>query len=111
VFISSPYFLWLHSLKSSRKKPTPPPPRYNALFDEESAEDAREESGWKLVFADVFRPPQRASLLAVMVGGGLQVVVMAGATLAFAVLGVLSPSNRGGLMVAVLMLFVLMGLN
>ena len=34
---------------------------------------------------------------------------MAVVTMAFAVLGFLSPSNRGGLMTALLLLFVLMG--
>ena len=44
--------------------------RYN---DAESKEEAAEESGWKLVHGDVFRPPPRAGLLAVYVGTGVQV--------------------------------------
>lgn len=43
--------------------------RYN---DIESKEEAAEESGWKLVHGDVFRPPQRAGLLAVYLGTGVQ---------------------------------------
>lgn len=33
-----------------------------------------EESGWKLVHGDVFRPPPRAGLLAVYLGTGVQVL-------------------------------------
>ena len=75
----------------------------------ESKEEAAEESGWKLVHGDVFRPPPRAGLLAVYVGTGVQVLGMGMVLMAFAVLGFLSPSNRGGLMTALLLLFVLMG--
>jgi transmembrane 9 superfamily member 2/4 len=81
--------------------------RYNDL---ETKEEVQEESGWKLVHGDVFRPPQRAGLLAVYLGTGVQVLGMALITMTFAVLGFLSPSNRGGLMTALLLLFVLMGL-
>ena len=81
--------------------------RYN---DMESKEEAQEESGWKLVHGDVFRAPPRAGLLAVYVGTGVQVLGCTIFTLAFAVLGFLSPSNRGGLMSALLLLFVLMGI-
>jgi len=76
----------------------------------ETKEEVQEESGWKLVHGDVFRPPQRAGLLAVYLGTGVQVLGMTLITMTFAVLGFLSPSNRGGLMTALLLLFVLMGL-
>ena len=80
--------------------------RYN---DVEAREEAIEESGWKLVHGDVFRAPPRCGLLAVYVGTGVQVLFMGVFTMAFAVLGFLSPANRGGLMSALLLLFVLMG--
>jgi len=44
-----------------------------------------------------------------LVGTGVQVFAMTLLTLAFAVLGFLSPANRGGLMTALLLLFVFMG--
>merc|ERR1711998_67495 len=72
--------------------------------------EAQEESGWKLVHGDVFRPPPRAGLLAVYVGTGVQVLGMGVVLMIFAVLGFHSPSNRGGLMTALLLLFVLMGI-
>ncbi|KAF5832623.1 EMP/nonaspanin domain family protein [Dunaliella salina] len=81
--------------------------KYNQL---ESGEDAQEETGWKLVHGDVFRPPANASLLATFVGTGVQLFGMAMVTMLFALLGFLSPANRGGLMTAMLMMFVFMGL-
>eukprot|EP00892_Ulva_mutabilis_P011238 jgi/Ulvmu1/8487/UM044_0021.1 len=80
--------------------------KYNQL---ESAEEAQEETGWKLVHGDVFRPPPRSSLLATYVGTGVQLLGMSIVTMVFAVLGFLSPANRGGLMSAMLLLFVFMG--
>lgn len=79
--------------------------KYNQL---ESAEEAAEESGWKLVHGDVFRPPLAPSWLAVYVGTGTQLLGMTIAVMIFAVLGFLSPANRGGLMTAMLLLFVFM---
>ena len=48
------------------------------------------------VHGDVFRTPPRAGLLAVYVGTGAQVLACTVVTMAFAVFGFLSPSNRGG---------------
>jgi Endomembrane protein 70 len=62
------------------------------------------------VHGDVLRPPQRAGLLSVYVGTGAQLIGMALVTMVFAALGFLSPANRGGLMTAMLLLFVFMGL-
>jgi len=80
--------------------------QYNEL---ESAEEAAEESGWKMVHGDVFRSPPYAGALACAAGTGVQLLGMASITMCFAVLGFLSPANRGGLMTAMLLLFVLMG--
>ena len=68
-----------------------------------------EETGWKLVHGDVFRPPALPMLLSVFVGTGVQTLAMSIITMCFAVLGFLSPANRGGLMTAMLLLFVFMG--
>ena len=111
---------------------------YNEL---ESVEEASEESGWKMVHGDVFRPPPFAAHLAAAAGTarggpplsfqtllsfipsvltlftlfttpcpqGVQLLGMTTVTILFAVLGFLSPANRGGLMTALLLLFVLCG--
>src|SRR4051812_2527984 len=48
-------------------------------------------------------------MLSVLVGSGVQVLGMVIVTMIFAVLGFLSPANRGGLMTAGVILFVVMG--
>lgn len=73
--------------------------RYNSMDNEE---EVQEESGWKLIHGDVFRPPRAAGMLSVFVGSGMQLIAMMSVTLGFAVLGFLSPANRGGLLTALL---------
>lgn len=62
------------------------------------------------VHGDVFRAPPNASLLATYTGTGIQIFGMSLVTMLFALLGFLSPANRGGLTTAMLMMFVFMGL-
>jgi len=76
----------------------------------ESPEEAQEETGWKLVHGDVFRAPSHPMLLAVSIGNGVQVFAMTVITMVFAVLGFLSPANRGALMTAMVVLLVVMGI-
>ncbi|KAJ0263992.1 Transmembrane 9 superfamily member 7 [Hirschfeldia incana] len=80
---------------------------YNQL---ETQDEAQEETGWKLVHGDVFRPPVNSGLLCVYVGTGVQIFGMSLVTMMFALLGFLSPSNRGGLMTAMVLLWVFMGI-
>ncbi|KAJ7084421.1 hypothetical protein B0H15DRAFT_396482 [Mycena belliarum] len=68
--------------------------RYNAI---DLSEDVQEDWGWKLVHGEVFRTPRNPMVLSVMVGNGAQLCAMVGVTLVFALLGFLSPSNRGSL--------------
>ena len=69
----------------------------------------QEDSGWKLVHGDVFRSPQFPLLLSVLLGNGAQLFAMAGITVAFALFGFLSPSNRGFLSTVILLLYTLLG--
>lgn len=78
--------------------------RYNNIDDDE---EIREESGWKLIHGDVFRPPAVSGLLSVLVGSGAQILAVTAVTLAFALVGFLSPSFRGGLLTTMLSLWVL----
>lgn len=76
--------------------------------DEERNEDL-EETGWKLVHADVFRPPNYPMMISVFSGTGLQLLGMALFTLIFAVMGFLNPARRGSLVLALLLLYVILG--
>ncbi|VDK57325.1 unnamed protein product [Gongylonema pulchrum] len=69
-----------------------------------------EETGWKLVHGDVFRPPPNSMLLVNFVGAGIQLIGMVAVTVFFAMLGMLSPASRGSLMSAAVVLYCLMGL-
>ena len=51
-----------------------------------------EESGWKMVSGDVFRPPKNAIHLCVQIGSGVQIITSAFATLFFAALGECPPA-------------------
>ncbi|XP_036380116.1 transmembrane 9 superfamily member 2-like [Megalops cyprinoides] len=79
--------------------------RYNQVDQEE----AQEESGWKQVHGDVFRPPRKGMLLAIFLGQGTQTFTMIFITLFLACLGFLSPANRGALMTCAVVLWVLLG--
>lgn len=84
--------------------------KYNLQYEKAlTEEELQEETGWKLVHADVFRPPEASMLLSVLIGTGTQVLAMAFLVVVFALLGFLSPANRGGLSTALLLLFVFMG--
>ncbi|KAI0930444.1 hypothetical protein AcW1_009131 [Taiwanofungus camphoratus] len=80
--------------------------RYNAI---DLSEDVQEDWGWKLVHGEVFRTPRNPMALSVLVGNGAQLCAMAGVTLVFALLGFLSPSNRGSLATVMMVCWTLFG--
>ena len=47
--------------------------KYNT---DEDMEESIEETGWKLVHGDVFRPPQYTRLFVAILGSGVQVSVL-----------------------------------
>ncbi|KAI7064338.1 hypothetical protein KC352_g43272, partial [Hortaea werneckii] len=68
-------------------------------------------SGWKLLHADVFRPPPHARLLAPLIGSGTQLVTMALALLLLSCLGILNPSYRGGFLTSAFITFLLASIS
>ncbi|POS85135.1 putative endosomal integral membrane protein [Erysiphe pulchra] len=92
--------------------------RYNRLdsfnLDDLSGTSAiddgiQEDSGWKLVHGDVFRSPSSPLILSVFLGNGAQLFIMTGLTIIFALLGFLSPSNRGSLGTIMVLLYTVLG--
>lgn len=81
--------------------------RYN---NAENQDEAVEESGWKLVHGDIFRPPRYPMLLAATVGAGVQVFLACVVVIVLATLGMVSPASRGSLLTAALVLYMLLGL-
>ena len=53
--------------------------RYNAGESDSLAglDETIEETGWKLVHGDVFRPPSNSRLFAAVIGSGIQIFFMA----------------------------------
>ncbi|KAL7010191.1 Transmembrane 9 superfamily member 2 [Cystobasidiomycetes sp. EMM_F5] len=80
--------------------------RYNAI---DLSDDVQEDFGWKLVHAEVFRQPRRHMLLAIFTGSGAQLASMMGVAIFFALLGFLSPSNRGSLSTVMIVCWTLFG--
>lgn len=113
VFLSSMVFVVL--VRALRKDIT----RYNRLdsyvMDDMSGsnghadldEGVQEDSGWKLIHGDVFRSPRKPLVLSILAGNGMQLFLMVGLTIAFALMGFLSPSNRGSLGSVTVLLYIL----
>jgi len=82
----------------------------SALADEEQDEE-EDESGWKLIHADVFRPPQNHPMLfCVCCGGGVQLILTIFVTIVFSAIGFLNPARRGSLVNGILSFYVLTGI-
>jgi transmembrane 9 superfamily member 2/4 len=85
---------------------------YNALaaLDDETGEGEADETGWKLVHADVFRPPQTYPMLyCVFLGSGAQLAITVLIAIVLSAVGFLSPARRGSLINAFLAFYVLAG--
>ncbi|KAF0685814.1 Aste57867_22336 [Aphanomyces stellatus] len=70
-------------------------------MDPEDGLDINEETGWKLVHADVFRNPPYLVLFCAFVGAGAQLFAMLFGVLAFSLMDVFHPTKRGGVMAAI----------
>lgn len=80
---------------------------YNEM---QTLEEAQEETGWKLVHGDVFRPPQsHPLLLSVMVGTGAQIGSAFFITLLASMMRMLNPIKKGQALTAIIVLYVLCG--
>ncbi|OIW32184.1 hypothetical protein CONLIGDRAFT_660259 [Coniochaeta ligniaria NRRL 30616] len=107
--------------KMRLRKPKPKAEKGLGLLDQEGEIDDGDVSdddgealeditGWKLLHADVFRPPAYGHLLAPLVGSGMQLLFSAMGLVLLSALGVLNPSFRGGFISFGVGLFVFAGL-
>lgn len=76
-----------------------------AAYMDEEENSEEEETGWKLIHGDVFRPPANRMLLASALGNGAQMLALVVCILFLAVVGTFYPGNRGGLYTAALLLY------
>jgi transmembrane 9 superfamily protein 2/4 len=80
---------------------------YNEI---QTLEEAQEETGWKLVHGDVFRPPHVSPmLLSVVVGTGAQLGTSFFWSMMCAMIGLVNPMNKGQTLTAIIFLYVLSG--
>lgn len=80
---------------------------YNEL---QTLEEAAEETGWKLVHGDVFRPPQFSPmLLSVMVGTGAQVGAAFALSMILAMANITNSMRKGQMLTSMILLYVLCG--
>ena len=61
-----------------------------------------------MLHGDVFRSPPQPLLFSVVTGSGLTVMSVVGLVTLFSALGLLAPPNRGGLLTAIVVLYVLL---
>eukprot|EP00301_Raphidiophrys_heterophryoidea_P001826 c10863_g1_i2.p1 GENE.c10863_g1_i2~~c10863_g1_i2.p1 ORF type:complete len:392 (+),score=78.85 c10863_g1_i2:48-1223(+) len=66
-----------------------------------------DETGWKLLSHDVFRPPRNINLLCALLGSGAQMILVFICILLLCFVGTFHPSRRGALYVAFLGLYAL----
>jgi transmembrane 9 superfamily protein 2/4 len=85
---------------------------YNAVLgDDEEADDEVDESGWKLIHADVFRPPSTMPMIyCVLVGSGVQLLISSMCSICLAAVGFINPSKRGSMLNYLLSLYMLCGI-
>ena len=79
-------------------------------YNERADLEVTEESGWKQINGQVFRPPKYPGIFSIIIGSGIQVIGMSLLTIIFACLGFLSPAYRGSLLTAMILLYVFMGI-
>jgi transmembrane 9 superfamily member 2/4 len=80
---------------------------YNEM---QTLEEAQEETGWKLVHGDVFRPPSTSPMmLSVAVGTGAQIGCAFFLAMICSILKMLNPMNKGQTLTTILVLYVLSG--
>lgn len=79
--------------------------RYMREDDGDELGMAEDETGWKLLHGDVFRFPPYLSLFTAMLGAGTQLLCMVGLLLLLALLSVYSPTAKGAIATAAIILY------
>jgi transmembrane 9 superfamily protein 2/4 len=80
---------------------------YNEM---QTLEESQEETGWKLVHGDVFRPPANYPMIfSIAVGTGAQIGSAFFATMMCAMVGLINPMKKGQTLTAIILLYVLCG--
>jgi len=81
--------------------------KYYADLEDRDDDESLDHFGWKVLTGDVFRAPPAPTLLAVTASTGTQIVLLSLIALASAMLGLVSPGSRGGVLTGMLLSWVL----
>lgn len=74
-----------------------------------SEDETIDEMGWKQVSRDVFRPPNQTLLLSVLIGTGIQLMVLLVSTLSLVCVGFVYESHSGNLATLAIVIYVFTG--
>jgi transmembrane 9 superfamily protein 1 len=66
-----------------------------------------EETGWKMIHGDVFRPPQYVNLFCAVLGAGAQIFATVFVLLVCVLLGAFKVTKRGALVTAMILIYAL----
>lgn len=75
----------------------------------EEGEFVDEETGWKLIHGDVFRPPESSMFLSACVGVGVHILVTMTLVVTLAICNIFDPTRRGSVLQAVIICYALCG--
>jgi len=77
--------------------------RYSQFIDGD--DDPLEETGWRLVHGEVFRPPPQVMKFTSLIGSGFQLLISSAIIVVLAALGFLSPSSQGAMITTMAVVF------
>lgn len=80
--------------------------RYMEVDEDELTE---EESGWKMIHGDVFRPPDNLDLFTAFLGSGAQIFATVVILLACVLIGAFKATKRGALLTALIVIYAVCG--
>lgn len=80
--------------------------RYMEIDEDELAE---EETGWKMIHGDVFRPPDHLDLFTAFLGSGAQIFATIAILLFCVLIGVFKATRRGALLTALILIYAICG--
>jgi hypothetical protein len=81
--------------------------RYIEVDEDELAE---EETGWKMIHGDVFRPPQQLDFFTALLGSGAQIFATVSILLMCVLMGVFKATRRGALLTALIIIYSICGI-
>ena len=74
-------------------------------IEDEEFENEDQDTGWKLIHGDVFRPPEGIMLFSALIGAGTQLLALIVFVLLLSLVGAFYPGNRGAVYTAATIIY------